>query len=45
MVLVDIMLSAHDQIYMCVRDDFSTYPYAVLYLFISYGEGRVRHKG
>ena len=42
MVVVDITLSAHDQIYICVHDDFSTHPYTV---FISYGEGRVRHKG
>ena len=45
MVVVDVMLSAHYQIYMCVHDDFSTHSYTVLYLFISYGEGRVRHKG
>ena len=31
MVVVDVMLSAHDQIYMCVHDDFSTHPYTVLY--------------
>ena len=43
MVVIDIMLSAHDQIYMCMHDDFSTHPYTVLYLF--YGEGRVCHKG
>ena len=45
MVVVDVMLSAHDQIYMCVHDDFSTHPYTVLHLFISYGEGRVCYKG
>ena len=31
MVVVDVMLSVHDQIYMCVHNDFSTHPYTVLY--------------
>ena len=32
-------------IYMCVHDDFSTHPYILLDLLISYGVGRVYHKG
>ena len=44
MVVVDIfMLSARDQIYMSVYDDFSIHPYTVLYLLISYGEERAHH--